>query len=346
MSLPRKLPLLPVNPALETLLLAFSGECPLPVPERALFLGAEPHPRLSSWPEISGWQPLKPLANAWQNAGFSLTESPVGEWPLILLLPGKSRDETLATFAIAHDLLAPGGQLVVAMPNSAGASRFEKELSKAACGIHSLQKNKCRAFHCTRHAAWNQNLLDEWRDLGKPRLIPDTPFITQAGVFSANRIDPGSVFLTSHLPAGLSGRIADPGAGWGYLSHFLLTHCPNIQQLDLFEADSRALACARQNLSTFSERNIQFHWHDVTAGLTGPYDAIVMNPPFHIGQTTDAGLGGEFIRQAAISLRRGGRLFLVANRQLPYEAIFTECNLAWRKHAEDATYKLLFAERR
>jgi len=336
----------PVNPALETLLLAFSGENSPPVPERALFLGAEPHPQLASWPGLHGWQPLKPLANAWENAGFHLTESPQGEWPMVLLLPGKSRDETLAAFATGHDLLAPGGHLVVAMPNSSGAARFEKELSKAAGGIHSLQKNKCRAFHCTRHEDWNPELLENWRELAKPRLIPDTPFFTEAGVFSANRIDPGSEFLTRHLPPGLSGRVADPGAGWGFLSHFLLSRFPKIQSIDLFEADSRALACARRNLAAFSDREIRFHWHDVTTGLTGPYDVIVMNPPFHTGQATDAGLGGEFIRRAAAALRRGGRLFLVANRQLPYEGVLTDCNLAWRKQAEDATYKLLFADRR
>ena len=39
---------------------------------------------------------------------------------------------TLAAFARAHDLLENGGTLVVAMANTAGAPRFEKELEKAA----------------------------------------------------------------------------------------------------------------------------------------------------------------------------------------------------------------------
>jgi hypothetical protein len=42
----------------------------------------------------------------------------------------------------------------------------------------------------------------------------------------------------------------------------------------------------------------------------------------------------------------GGRIFLVANRQLPYEAELDELGLVWRKPVEDATYKLLFAEKR
>jgi 16S rRNA G1207 methylase RsmC len=39
-------------------------------------------------------------------------------------------------------------------------------------------------------------------------------------------------------------------------------------------------------------------------------------------------------------------LLLVANRQLPYEAALEASGLAWRKIAEDKTYKLLFADKR
>ena len=71
-----------------------------------------------------------------------------------------------------------------------------------------------------------------------------------------------------------------------------------------------------------------------------------MNPPFHSGQNTDISLGRAFLRAAADSLRTGGRLFMVANRQLPYEAELDALGLIWRKPVEDATYKLLFAEKR
>ena len=37
---------------------------------------------------------------------------------------------------------------------------------------------------------------------------------------------------------------------------------------------------------------------------------------------------------------------MVANRQLPYEAELDALGLIWRKPVEDATYKLLFAEKR
>jgi len=202
-----------MNAALETLLLAFSTDGGITPPPRALFVGAEPHPLLLKWPEITGWQPLKPLATQWEQAGFIRHDDlPNGKWPLVLVLPGKSRDEAFAWFAAARDRLEPGGKLVVAMPNIAGAGRFEKELCKAAGSIVSIQKHKCRAFHATDEGHWNESLFSDWRTLGEPRQIAG--FTVQAGIFSSDHIDPGSQLLADHLPAHLHGTVADLGAGW------------------------------------------------------------------------------------------------------------------------------------
>jgi 16S rRNA (guanine1207-N2)-methyltransferase len=334
-----------VNPALETLMLAFTGEAALPVPYRALFLGAQPHPTLAQWPDLCGWQALKPLAAAWERAGLVRLEQPTGRYPLVLVLPGKSRDESLAWFALAREHLEPGGRLLAAMPNTAGAARFEKALANACGRITSLQKHKCRAFHVLDDGRWHEEVFAGWRALGGRRAVPDTKFVVEAGVFSVDHIDPGSAFLAAHLPATLRGEVADLGAGWGFLSDAVLQRCPKVGRIDLFEADARALACARVNLAEH-QRELHFHWHDVCEGVPGSYDAIVMNPPFHVGQATAVDLGRAFLKTAAGALKRGGKLCLVANRQLPYEAVLETCGLAWRNAGEEKTYKLLFAERR
>lgn len=332
-----------MNAALDTMMLAFEGEQALQIPARTLFLGAVPHPGLKAWPQVIGWQPFKPQAAAWEAAGFDRCDHLTDEkFSLVMLLPGKSKDETLFWFSLAKAHLAPGGRILVAMPNTAGAGRFEKELAKASGNIVSIQKHKCRAFHANLDTA-NQEIFDAWKALGKSREI--SGFTVEAGIFSSDHIDPGSQLLVNHLPAHLRGAVADLGAGWGFLSHAVLERCPKIERLDLFEADVRALACAQKNLSGYPQE-IFFHWHDVTTGLPNTYDAIVMNPPFHTGQETDVDLGRTFLKVAFASLKRGGKLLLVANRQLPYEAVLETSGLAWRKVAEDKIYKLLFAEKR
>ncbi len=327
------------------MLLALRAEGGRCVPGRALMIGAEPHPEFRDWPGLVGWQPFKPLADAWVADGLVRTESPEGTYPLVMVLPGKSRDETLAWFAMARDRLEPGGRILAAMPNTAGAGRFEVEMVRACGKVVSVQKHKCRAFHATEDGSWNEEVFAGWRMLGTPRAVGGTRFIAQAGLFSCDHIDPGSALLAEHLPGGIRGRVADLGAGWGYLTDALLGRCSGVTGVDLFEADARALDCARINLAGES-RPLTFHWHDVAAGLPEAYDAVVMNPPFHRGQETRVDLGRAFIAAAAVGLRRGGSLYLVANRQLPYEAALDAHGFAWRTAGGDSTYKLLFARKR
>ncbi|MDT9081655.1 methyltransferase, partial [Escherichia coli] len=68
----------------------------------------------------------------------------------------------------------------------------------------------------------------------------------------------------------------------------------------------------------------RFTWADATQGRPGPFDAVVMNPPFHNGRAADPALGLAFIRAAAHALTPSGTLWMVANRHLPYEAALRE----------------------
>lgn len=328
-----------MHPALDTLMLALDGQ----MPERALFLGASPHADLPR--QTTGWQPFKPTADAWDHAGFArLDDLDDRRWPLVLILPNKSRDETLHWFALARRHLEPGGKLIAALPNTAGAARFEKELAHATGPVESIQKHKCRAFIATDNGYWNEPLFAEWHQLGQRHTIPGTSYQTQAGIFSSGHIDPGSQLLVDHLPKSIRGRVADLGAGWGFLSDQLLQHCPGIEQLDLYEADARALDCARLNLA-HHQRSLTTRWHDARKDLDGEYHAIVMNPPFHSGQQTDIDLGRAFIATAHRALRRNGELYLVANRQLPYESTLDQLGFRWRCPAQSDTFKLLFASK-
>jgi len=146
-------------------------------------------------------------------------------------------------------------------------------------------------------------------------------YFTAAGVFSDGAIDKGSELLAAALPAKLPARMADLGAGWGYLASAVLSR-DGVKSLDLIEAEHLSLECARLNVT---DPRVRFHWGDATQfHVDAPFDGIVMNPPFHADRKADPTLGRRFIQSAARLLAPHGKLWMVANRHLPYEGALTE----------------------
>jgi len=157
--------------------------------------------------------------------------------------------------------------------------------------------------------------------VGAPRLVDSLGLWSQPGVFSWDRIDPGTILLVETLP-NLAGKGADLGCGIGVLAHRILAS-PHVESLVLADIDRRAIEVARRNVV---DKRATFHWADVADGQPPleKLDFVVMNPPFHDAGTEDRHLGQQFIRRAAKVLRTGGLCRLVANRHLPYERVLAE----------------------
>ena len=86
------------------------------------------------------------------------------------------------------------------------------------------------------------------------------------------------------------------------------------------------------------------HWTDVAKGTgLAALDFVVMNPPFHDGGAEDRSLGQLFVRRAAEALRKGGRLWLTANRHLPYEPVLKPLFKHVTPVAEADGYKVIEA---
>ena len=180
-------------------------------------------------------------------------------------------------------------------------------------------------------------LPPDWK--GAERTV-DGGFVTAPGVFSADGSDPASVALAACLPDRLPTRMVDLGAGWGWLSAQVLKH-PGVEVLHLVEADHAALDCAKANVT---DPRAQFHWADATTfRLPEPVNGVVMNPPFHEGRNPDPHLGARFIRAAAGLLTGAGRLWMVANRHLPYEAALSELFADVKEIGGDTRFKVITA---
>jgi len=338
--------------ALETLFLPFS-EDRLSWPAAsggAIFLRARDGGPLRErpLPGLVCEQSFKPEADALSQAGFAVNVTGAAEtYELVLILPPRQRDEARALMARAVAMTRPGGRIIVSQSNDEGARSSEADLAQLTGDVQSMSKNKCRVFWTASLARLNVSLLAQWQGLDAPRPIAEGRFMSRPGIFAWDRIDVASALLAEHLPPSLTGRAADLGAGFGYLSAELLTRCPGITALHAYEAENRALELARVNLKSFEARTpIDYRWHDVAAGLPDSYDVIVTNPPFHAQRGIDRpDIGRRFIAVAADSLRPGGKLWLVANRHLPYENVLSESFDSVRTVVQRHGYKIIEAVR-
>ncbi|RDS80393.1 class I SAM-dependent methyltransferase [Dyella psychrodurans] len=304
------------------------GSVRLPADGRVLFLRARHGYRLCEVAQ-PGWlceQSFKPFADALMRDGFIVGDAtPDARFSLVLVLPPRQREEARALFARAARHAEGGGVVLACVPNAEGAKSAQADLSALLGSVSHLSKHKCRVFWgVSEMPVGDSSLRDAW-------LAFDTPqdnaagFLSRPGLFAWDRADTASALLAAHLPNDLRGHIADFGAGYGYLAAQIVERCPHVTAIDLYEAEARALEPARLNMERAvreSGRTLSFdvHWHDVTTGIDRRYDAIVSNPPFHQGRADLPDLGRAFIARAANALVSPGRLWLVANRHLPYEA--------------------------
>lgn len=246
-----------------------------------------------------------PDHDAWSHSGVSVTTESQPAATTIVSVP---RSKALARDMIAR-AAAQSDLVIVDGQKTEGVDSLFRAARKRLGDLASIPKAHGRIFWFAR-----TDVLADWAV--PPPAASQDGYYTTAGVFSDGQVDKGSAVLAAALPAKLPARMADLGAGWGYLSAQAITR-NGIKSLALIEAEALSLDCARRNVT---DPRATFHWADATRFKPDTaFDGIVMNPPFHTSRSGDPGLGQAFIAAAARLLAPHGKLWMVANRHLPYE---------------------------
>lgn len=234
-------------------------------------------------------------------------------------------------------VLTVGGRLDVLAPKDRGGSRLKKELE--GFGLTFTEAAKAHHRRCIATRPERVEGVEAAIAAGGPQKVAGLEAWSQPGVFAWDRIDPGSALLAAHVPE-LKGAGADLGCGYGALATVVLGSA-GVKTIRLVDLDRRAVEAARRNID---DGRATFEWADArTLADSGDLDFIVSNPPFHDGGAEDRRLGQAFIRKAAGMLKKGGVLWLVANRHLPYEAELNAAFKRVRSVADQGGYKLFEA---
>lgn len=134
-------------------------------------------------------------------------------------------------------------------------------------------------------------------------------FETDAGVFSKQRLDPGSLLLCKSLPQDLAGDVLDMGCGWGAMTVLSLAAHPQLR-VTMADVNERALALAQRNVTANGMR-ARAVLSDGFSSIDDLFDAVLTNPPIRAGKAVIYAM----FSGARDHLKPGGRLFLVIRKQ-------------------------------
>jgi 16S rRNA (guanine1207-N2)-methyltransferase len=229
----------------------------------------------------------------------------------------------------ARTILKPGGRCYIAGAANEGIKSAAGTLEQLFGNVRLVAKDSGhRLFVASRRA----ELAAVPAELETPYRNPDFFFELDAtlrerhfrlssrpGVFSWDHVDEATTILASVMTVNPGESVLDIGCGTGALGVLAAT-LSSTGRVTMLDADVEAVRSATRSAASAGLTNARAMTSDVAAAVLGErFDVVVTNPPFHVGKMTELSVPIQFIHDAWTALAPGGRLYLVANRTLPYE---------------------------
>ncbi|PTT44986.1 16S rRNA (guanine(1207)-N(2))-methyltransferase RsmC [Aeromonas sp. HMWF016] len=261
---------------------------------------------------------------------------------LLLLMP-KAKAEAQYLLAMMTPLLEAGADLFLAGENRGGINGADKLL--APYGDKPIKRDsarRCSLYHgelCKPVAPFD---LDSWFGCYQCK-AGDTELTVLAlpGVFSAAELDLGTQMLLATVPA-MKGSLLDFGCGAGVIGSVLAKRNPGLK-VTMVDINALALESSRRTLAINGLQG-EVHASDVYSDITGSFDQIVSNPPFHAGLKTFYAATETFLARAPEFLRPHGSLTIVANAFLRYQPILEAHFKRTEVSNSDAKFKVYLSK--
>ena len=140
--------------------------------------------------------------------------------------------------------------------------------------------------------------------------------ITDAGVFSKNRVDFGSNLLINSVPQ-ITGEILDLGCGYGVIG-ISLSHLNPSSNVTMVDINERAVELANRNIKLNNTKNAKAIQSDGFEKVVGNFDVIVSNPPIRTGKKVIYPL----FEQSIDYLNPKGSIYLVIQKKQGAKSAF------------------------
>jgi 16S rRNA (guanine1207-N2)-methyltransferase len=190
--------------------------------------------------------------------------------------------------------------------------------------------------------------------------LPDVGPVTLAAhgaTFGGTNVDPGSRFLLEHLGVGWPQpgpgphRVVDVGCGNGTIALYLaLRALRSGAQCSVVATDQSADACASTALTverTGVQDVVEVRRDDALESFADASESLlVLNPPFHAGNTVDTRIALRLVEASARVLRPGGELWCVWNSHLMYRTELERIVGPTRQVGRDRTFTVTVSTRR
>lgn len=267
--------------------------------------------------------------NTARNPGLSPPSSvhswlnpPNGPFDLVVMRIPRQADYLAWLLRWVNGVMAESGRLL-----AGGMIKHlpDRSVDVFASAVHTEQvfpaRKKARVVLCSP----GSGQLGEWAECwkGYDTVAGCGPVEALPAVFARDRLDIGSRLLLPHVveAAGVAPdetRVLDLACGNGVLGLAALGRHPGLA-VTFSDVSSQAVISARRNVDrSFPDARVSFVHGDGVPEGEGPWDLILLNPPFHEGGVVGDHIALRLFRQASGSLAPGGRLLMVGNRHLGY----------------------------
>jgi len=286
-------------------------------------------------------------ATAWNRRAVEGREAnpwpPSGPFGAAVYRMPKAKEELHMGLHAAASALRPGGALLVYGANDEGIRSALSLMGGILVDLDTVAVGgRCRIQRGVLPPGPQgiRGHLADWRTesaLGYPSV--GRSWVSYPGVFSHGRLDGGTRLLLQTLPSLHPGaRILDFGCGSGIIGHVAGIRGDGLE-VELSDVASVALAAAEENVPGATLRLLD----GLPPGGSGPYDAILTNPPFHEGKAEQPASLLNLAREAGRLLVPGGRLVLVTQKRFPVRAVLERHFSEVQTLSEDGVFWVLQA---